>query len=137
MGSLSSPDLTVPGSPKGQPGTFFKGRQLSPNRDLDGPANNTLSHLRTDLSTAQRSRAELQERVKALSEELEKLRSQASRDTRLIGELTREKGSLERRLKDRDEELKGKSNLVEVRPDLQISCYYTLHYPQILHEDDW
>lgn len=83
------------------------------------PATSSLADLlaatRSDLSEAQRSRAELQDRLARTTAELEKIRKKNVQDTRRITVLEGERTHLTLRLKDRDEELKGKAKLLEVR----------------------
>ena len=74
-----------------------------------------LAAARTDLSEAQRSRSELQDRLTRTSAELEKVRKRSSQDSRRIGALEKEVAQLQLRMKDRDEELKGKAKLLDVR----------------------
>ncbi len=78
------------------------------------PHSNALARLRDDLATAQKSRAELIEKQKRLNREVEQLRVKTQKDARRMEELDRERAALERRVKDRDEELKGKTRLSEV-----------------------
>lgn len=73
-----------------------------------------LAVTRTELSEAQRSRSELQDRLTRTNIELEKLRKKGTQDTRRIGALENEVTRLQMRLKDRDEELKAKAKLLEV-----------------------
>lgn len=79
-----------------------------------------LSRLRVELAEALRSQGQLQSRLKAAEEELETLRSKTKNDTRSIRSLTSERNMLLTKVKDRDEELRGKSKLVEVRNYLHI-----------------
>ncbi|KAE8131840.1 autophagy protein 16-domain-containing protein [Aspergillus pseudotamarii] len=72
-----------------------------------------LAAARTDLSEAQRSRSELQDRLTRTTAELEKLRKRGSQDTRRISALEKEVAQSQLRLKDRDEELKGKAKLLD------------------------
>lgn len=74
----------------------------------------TLATARADLAMAQRSRVELQDRVTTLSGELDELRNRAQRDRALISSLRDQQASLQQRLKDRDEELRGKAKLLDV-----------------------
>ena len=57
---------------------------------------------------------ELQDRVTTLSGELDELRNRAQRDRALISSLRDQQASLQQRLKDRDEELRGKAKLLDV-----------------------
>ncbi|KAF7590888.1 hypothetical protein BBP40_002249 [Aspergillus hancockii] len=72
-----------------------------------------LAATRLDLSEAQRSRSELQDRLARTTTELEKLRKRSSQDSRRIGALEKEAAQLQLRLKDRDEELRGKAKLLD------------------------
>ena len=73
-----------------------------------------LSGTRAELSEAQRSRSELQDRLTRTIGELEKLQKSSTQNARRIGALQNEVTHLQMRLKDRDEELKGKAKLLEV-----------------------
>lgn len=70
---------------------------------------------RDELAAAQRSRSELQERLNRATAELDKLKAQAQRDQRRIATLENERAHLQLRLKDRDEELREKAKLLDVR----------------------
>lgn len=59
-------------------------------------------------------RADLQTRLDTVSTELEKLKEKSAADGKRIRDLTTERNHLMTRLRDRDEELKGKSKLLEV-----------------------
>ncbi len=74
-----------------------------------------LSQIRQDLIEAQRSKAELQARFKTTNEEADKLKTRSEVDSKRLNELSAEKTSLAMRIRDRDEELKGKAKLLEVR----------------------
>lgn len=73
-----------------------------------------LNKTRTDLSEAQRTRGVIQSRLQAVSNDLQQLRLQSALDKKRLNELTMDKATLTLRLKDRDEELKGKAKLLEV-----------------------
>ncbi|KAJ5620624.1 hypothetical protein N7510_004608 [Penicillium lagena] len=77
------------------------------------PLADLLNATRTDLSEAQRSRSELQDRLNRITTEAEKLRKKSSQDSRRISALESERVHLQLRLKDRDEELRGKAKLLE------------------------
>ena len=57
----------------------------------------------------------METRLQAVTEELQKLKIQSSLDSKRISELTKERASLTTGMRDRDEELKGKAKLLEVR----------------------
>ncbi|PYH96318.1 autophagy protein 16 [Aspergillus ellipticus CBS 707.79] len=73
----------------------------------------TLFAARADLSEAQRSRSELQDRLARATADLEKLRKRSTQDSRRIRALESEVSHFQMRLKDRDEELRGKAKLLE------------------------
>ncbi|KAK1146102.1 autophagy protein 16, interacts with Atg12p-Atg5p [Aspergillus melleus] len=72
-----------------------------------------LTTTRAELSEAQRSRSELQDQLTRTTVELEKLRKKSTQNTRRIGNLENEVAHLQLRLKDRDEELRGKAKLLD------------------------
>lgn len=79
---------------------------------------------RDELAAAQRSRSELQERLNRATAELEKLKAQAQRDQRRIATLESERAHLQLRLKDRDEELREKAKLLDVRSPLVTGPFF-------------
>ncbi len=70
--------------------------------------------LRLELAEALRSQGQLQTRLNAAEGELEKLRAKTKLDTKTAKALTSERNTLATKVRDRDEELRGKSKLVEV-----------------------
>lgn len=74
----------------------------------------SLSRIRHDLSEAQRSKGEMQARLQILTEELQNLKMQSKFDGKRINDLMTERTALVVRIKDRDEELKGKAKLLVV-----------------------
>jgi|SRR5579862_2247740 len=74
----------------------------------------TVAALRLDLAEAQRSKSQLQMQLKAISEELQMLKDKSDREGRALAQLSTERITLATRVRDRDEELKGKSKLLEV-----------------------
>lgn len=83
--------------------------------------------LRADLAATQKSRADLQAQIKPLAAEARQLNQQVSRDARRIMELEREKAALERRVRDRDDEIRGKAKLVEETQDEMVSLNLQLN----------
>ena len=65
----------------------------------------------------------LQSRLATVSEELQKLKLQTQLDSKRIRELNAEKTSLTTRMRDQDEELKGKAKLLEARPCLSDGIF--------------
>ena len=73
-----------------------------------------LSELRKNLSRTQHVRAELEEKVEVMATKIDRITADLSVRKRLLDELNKEKTTLGWKLRDRDEELKGKTRLVEV-----------------------
>jgi len=73
----------------------------------------TLAAVRSDLTAAQQSRTELQDRLSRTTTDLEKLKKKSIQDGRRIAALEGERTHLQLRLKDRDEELRGKAKLLD------------------------
>lgn len=74
----------------------------------------TLSKIRKDLSEAQRTKRAMELEIQSLGEENQKLRVRSKLDRKRISELGLERANLATRMRDRDEELKGKAKLLEV-----------------------
>ncbi|KAL9006789.1 MAG: hypothetical protein Q9188_000476 [Gyalolechia gomerana] len=87
----------------------------------------TLVKTRTDLSEAQRSRGIMQARLQDATNDLQQLRLQSATDRKRLGELNTEKATLAIRIKDRDEELKGKAKLLENIHDETVSLTLQLN----------
>jgi hypothetical protein len=66
------------------------------------------------LAEALRSNGQLQARTKAAEAELVKLKAKSKSDRKLIEDLSKERAFLSQKLKDRDEELRGKTKLLDV-----------------------
>lgn len=79
------------------------------------------------MSSTQRSRADLQTQLTRLTADLSNLTTQSSTSSSRVTQLEREKLALERRLRDRDEELKGKSRLVEGVQDEMVGLNLQLN----------
>ncbi|KAJ5309927.1 uncharacterized protein N7443_002388 [Penicillium atrosanguineum] len=76
-------------------------------------ATDLLNTTRAELSAAQRSRAELQDRLDKVNAEYEKLRKRSAQEGRRLNTLDHERTHLQMRLEDRDEELRQKAKLLE------------------------
>lgn len=57
----------------------------------------------------------MEARLQNVAEELDRLKLQNSIDTKRISNLTKERSTLTTGMRDRDEELRGKAKLLEVR----------------------
>lgn len=73
-----------------------------------------LIKVQEDLSEAQRSRGAIQLQLQSLTEETKRLRLRSKADSRRISELVAERTHLATRMRDRDEELRGKAKLLQV-----------------------
>lgn len=71
------------------------------------------TQLRIDLAKAQQERAELQARLDRTTKEVERLRSRSKIDNKRITQLTSELSQLSVRVRDRDEESRGKAKLLD------------------------
>lgn len=78
------------------------------------PANDGTAAIRRDLAETLRANGQLKSRVTTAERELLGLRAKTKTDTKLIEELSRERGMLSQKVKDRDEELKGKAKFLVV-----------------------
>ncbi|CAO1599138.1 MAG: hypothetical protein LQ349_002746 [Xanthoria aureola] len=87
----------------------------------------TLAQIQKDLGEAQRSRGALQSRLQDVSDGLQKSKLQSAIDRKRLDELGSEKAALARRLKDRDEELRGKAKLLEDVHDETVSLTLQLN----------
>ncbi|KAL6721575.1 autophagy protein 16, interacts with Atg12p-Atg5p [Lecanora helva] len=86
-----------------------------------------IAHVRQDLSEAQRSRGLMEAKLQSVTEELKKFRIQSSLDNKRISELLKEKAILTTRMRDRDEELRGKAKLMEDVHDETVSLTLQLN----------
>ena len=100
--------------------TPVRGKPSSPAPPEQSPSDN-LSRLRLDLATTQKARASLQSQVDELNISLKALELQNRSSTSQISLLTRQKTDVERRLRDRDEELRGKAKLAESAQDEMVA----------------
>merc|ERR1712230_90158 len=98
-------------------------------RDSPQPTgtNDGTGQLRRDLAEALRSNGQLQTRVRNAEAELVKLRAKSRAETKQVEELSRERAYLAQKLKDRDEELRGKTKLLDDVHDEVISLNLQLN----------
>lgn len=106
--------------------------QVAKRSNLNAPQSSTatgdaLTRARQDLSEAQRSKGVMQSRLEIAIEELQKRKLQSQLDSKRIGELTAERTSLTIRMKDQDQELKGKGKLLEDVHDENLSLTLQLN----------
>ncbi|KAI4091605.1 MAG: hypothetical protein L6R37_007701 [Teloschistes peruensis] len=110
----STTGITHPRSNITPPGTSSSPAHHNTNNPSPQRAEETLAATRRNLIEAQRSRALLQTRVDDASTSLQRLRLQSSVEKKRLEELTQEKVVLSQRLRDREEELRGKAKLLEL-----------------------
>jgi chromosome segregation ATPase len=89
--------------------------------ESSGPASAALGALRADLSATQKARGVLQNEVASLTATLDVAQSTHDMNTAKIAALSKQKADVERKLRDRDEELRGKARLVEQTQDEMVS----------------
>ncbi|KAG9236586.1 autophagy-related protein 16 [Amylocarpus encephaloides] len=83
--------------------------------------------LKADLASALRSNNTLQTRVKMAEAEVQKLRAKNKADTKTLETLSRGRSGLAQKVKDRDEELRGKAKLLDDVQDEVISLNIQLN----------
>lgn len=86
-------------------------------RDSATPSNDpSIAQLRADLTESLRANGQLQARTKNAEAELSKLKVQSKNEGKQVEALTRERALLRQKVKDRDDELREKAKLLDVRP---------------------
>jgi hypothetical protein len=101
--------------------TGKRGSKLTP------PPSETLFQIRQDLSRAQQDRGELQTRLEIVTKELEALKAKSKIDTQRISQLSAGVTQMTVRLRDREEELRGKAKLVENVQDEMVTLNLQLN----------
>lgn len=114
------PDRTAT-PPKSQPRSSTKG----PLPDSQA-ATDLVATLRTDLANTQRARASLQLQVSELTASLHQLQTTHKESSTQVNLLTKQKAENERKLRDREEEIRGKAKLVEQAQDEMVSLQLQL-----------
>ncbi|KAI5367876.1 hypothetical protein Slin15195_G030100 [Septoria linicola] len=124
----SGPAGSTPASPAlpDRTATPTKGRASTKSPLPEAQATDLLSTLRADLANTQRVRASLQAQVTELTTSLTQLQSTQKDSTVQIGLLTKQKLDVERKLRDREEEIRGKARLVEEAQDEMVSLQLQL-----------
>ncbi|KFY74370.1 hypothetical protein V499_05596 [Pseudogymnoascus sp. VKM F-103] len=94
----------------------------SPGDDAPGLSNQEgVAQVKSNLAEALRAKGQLQRRLKVTEETLEGLKTRAKADSTLIGDLSAERAQLILKVKDRDEELRGKAQLLVQVQDENMS----------------
>jgi peptidoglycan hydrolase CwlO-like protein len=79
-----------------------------------GPSTTNSAQTQADLIKAQKARGELSKRLEEVNEELGKLQVRSKDEGKQLAQLISERTLLSTKLKDRDEELRGKTRLINV-----------------------
>jgi flagellar motor protein MotB len=109
--------------PATPPPGFGLRRVTSPTR----PESPGVSQMRADLTRAQAERAELQGKLEVVSKELEVMKVKSKQDTRKLSQLQASVNQLSLKVRDREEELKGKAKLVEDVQDENVTLNLQLN----------
>ncbi|KAK4044680.1 autophagy-related protein 16 [Parachaetomium inaequale] len=106
------------------PPTISKPSQAAPPSPSPGSSADDsplVARLRLELAEALRAKGQFQQRLQVADEELARLRSKTTADTKTLRDLTAERRTLTFRLRDRDEELRVKTKLVaDVQDELAV-----------------
>lgn len=114
--------------PAVSPPPSMVGRGLRRVTSSPAPAESTnISQLRRDLSKAQHERHDLYTRLESAMRELDNLKSKARVDSKRINQLDATTSQLNVRLRDREEELRGKAKLVENVQDENVTLNLQLN----------
>ena len=101
----------------------------TPGRAAGGaePSAELVARLRADLASTQKARAALQAQVEELAGSVAALQRQDRAARVQMSEVMKQKGELERRVRDREEELRGKAKLVVDAQDEMIALELQLN----------
>lgn len=116
--------ISNPASPSPQSSQIpsSKERTGTPTRgSKDTDPSDLLTTLRSDLTATQKARATLQAQLSDLTTQLSALSTQQRSSQSQIAALGKQVLELERKLQDRDEELRGKSKMVEQAQDEMVA----------------
>ncbi|TKA47017.1 hypothetical protein B0A55_13553, partial [Friedmanniomyces simplex] len=110
-------------TPQPPPTNTLLTKSKPPTKDPDPPPHPTdlLTRLRADLTTTQRARSLLQTQVADLTATLSTHQLTAQTSASHLAHLSRQKLDTERRLRDRDEELRGKSRMLVQAQDEMVA----------------
>lgn len=95
--------------------------------DQTSPEPDELASLRADLSVTQKARATLAASLKDVESQLTSLQAERQHNLAQITALSKARTETERKLKDREDELRGKARLVEQAQDEMVALALQLH----------
>ncbi|OAL00176.1 autophagy protein 16 [Phaeosphaeriaceae sp. SRC1lsM3a] len=102
-----------------------KGKAPTPSADASKPS--SLAQMRSDLAATQRTRSELETKLNTATTELATLKATDSLQKQKIAQLEKVRVNLERRGKDRVDELRGKGKFVEDIQDEMVALTLQLN----------
>lgn len=127
-GASAPPPEDPPPAPQstkpGRPGTP-RGKASSATQEVSSPS--SLAQIRADLASTQKVRITLEAQLAAQTSDFEKIKTENAAQVKRIEFLERLKDQLERKLRDRQEELKGKGRLVEEVQDEMVALNLQLN----------
>ncbi|RMZ91763.1 hypothetical protein DV736_g1027, partial [Chaetothyriales sp. CBS 134916] len=91
------------------------------------PESPSVAEMRQDLARAQQERSELQRRVELLASDLEALKAKSRKEGKKLAQSGAQVAHLTTKLRDRDEELKGKAKLIEDVQDENVTLNLQLN----------
>jgi uncharacterized protein involved in exopolysaccharide biosynthesis len=122
---VAAEDTTPTASTKAlRPGTP-RGKGSPAPADVSSPS--SLAQIRSELASTQRTRGELETKLSAVNAELVALKASDASQKQRIEQLERVKANLERRGKDRVDELRGKGKFVEDIQDEMVALTLQLN----------
>jgi chromosome segregation ATPase len=114
--------IAVPPNPQTQsPASHERTGTPTKGKESEHTPSDLLSTLRTDLAATQKARSSLQTQLSDLTAQLSALSTQQRSSQSQITALTKQVLETERKLHDRDEELRGKSKMVEHAQDEMVA----------------
>ncbi|RMZ76306.1 hypothetical protein DV738_g5015, partial [Chaetothyriales sp. CBS 135597] len=91
------------------------------------PESPSVAEMRLDLARAQQERSELQRRLELLTSDLDSLKVRSRKEAKKLAQTSVQVAHLTTKLRDRDEELKGKAKLVEQVQDENVTLNLQLN----------
>jgi chromosome segregation ATPase len=121
---ISSAEEPTPAANPSTKATTTKGKGPA-TTDVSSPS--AVAQLRSELAITQRTRGDLESQLSTLTAELSALKASDIQQKQRIEQLEKMRTALERRSKDKAEELKGKGRLVEEVHDEMVSLNLQLN----------
>ena len=121
----SEPPVASPTEAKTLRPSMLRGKSSPAPADDTAPGN--ITQIRNELASTQKTRGALEAKVSTLTAELSVLKTTDADQKKRIAFLENHKQQLERRMKDRADELKGKGSLVEQVQDEMVAMNLQLN----------